>query len=81
MDAWSNAEKRVLVCSGCEGAANTVSVGAGAPLAGGSEAGSIAGGGEGTEMTLQGTGVQTSWIPKSTSPSDLLGCKWDNMSC
>ena len=42
----------MLVCSGSEGAAHTVSVGAGAPLAGGSEAGIIAGGGESSEMTL-----------------------------
>jgi len=31
----------------------------------------------GSESPLQGTGVQTSWIPKSTCLSDLVGCKWD----
>lgn len=50
--AWSNAEKGVMVHSGSEGAANTVSVGAGTPLTRGSEAGIFAGGGECTEMTL-----------------------------
>ena len=64
---------------GSEGGANTASVGAGVPWAGGSEAGIIAGRGESTEMALQRTRVQTSWIPKSICLSDLLGFKWDNV--
>ena len=41
--AWSSAEKGVSVCSGSEGAANTVTVGARIPWAGGSEGRIIAG--------------------------------------